>query len=200
VSDDHRELHELATVLDQFKETKSVAKTFLNDCNHQKKITAKEAVLKNTSRLIDAVTGCSFQGFVTGCAEKSLITPYYRNHLLHDTPMNKEALLIHEIEKVVQFQPSCLDTVLCILIDKCGIPGTVVAEAVANDYGYTLPNYESLFPVANAHHTYHPSIEDVHVKTTYSTAKMVVFGCIVLTLLITASTCIYMYMNYEGEM
>ena len=31
VSDDHRKLHELATVLDQFKETKSVANNIISD-------------------------------------------------------------------------------------------------------------------------------------------------------------------------
>jgi hypothetical protein len=165
ISIDYRNLVEIATVLSQFKETKSTAKNIINDCdqtsfirsnkkrkqqystspkalikqpriNEEISISAKEAIKKNITRLNDALVN-QFQFVVLACEEKEIITSEFSRNLLDlsttRSTQDKVAALVKEMQNIVSFQPDCLDIFLCVLVKNGGIPGSVVANDIAND-------------------------------------------------------------------
>jgi hypothetical protein len=146
VSDDHRKLHELATVLEQVKETTSVANKFFDDYKEEiLKKAAKKSLTKNISDLTEALSGSAFQDIVLACEQKELIQSSFKRNLLDTSSTRtidmKATELVSEMQSIVSFRPDCLDTFLCVLTQHGGIPGITVAEAIAKDYGHTLPNY-----------------------------------------------------------
>jgi hypothetical protein len=153
VSNDHRKLHELATVLDQFKETKSVADSIMIDYNSivkARKRAADEAVKRNIVDLKNAISP-AFEDIVLACKQEKLIEQNYSS----TNKAKRCSDFITHIRNLIDVQPAHLDTFLCILNGK-DLHTSKVANSVAEsckNNGYNLPKYNERMICKDAEET-----------------------------------------------
>ena len=75
-----------------------------------------------------------FQNIVLACEQEGLITTYFKNELLSTTGVSTQTSagrLTSNLQSTVELNPISLDTLLCILVNKAGIPGRAVANRIA---------------------------------------------------------------------
>ena len=95
---------------------------------------AKEAIRRNISILYDAISTADFQSIVLECEQEGLISTDFKMQLLHTTgvPIKDSASqLTSHLQCTVGLNPTSLDTLLCILVNKAGISGRAVADSIA---------------------------------------------------------------------
>ena len=98
-------------------------------------IDANKAITSSISNLNDAISITSvFQSIVLECEQEGLISTDFKNQLLHTTgvPLKDSASkLTSHLQSTVGLNPTSLDTLLCILVNKAGISGRTVADSIA---------------------------------------------------------------------
>ena len=95
---------------------------------------AKEAITRNIAKLNDAISTSDFPSIVLECEQELLISTDFKIQLLHTTgvPIKDSASrLTSHLQSTVGLNPTSLDTLLCILVNKAGISGRAVADSIA---------------------------------------------------------------------
>ena len=96
---------------------------------------AKRAITSNIAKLNDAISTLdNFQSIVLECEQKGLISTDFKIQLLHTpgVPIKDSASrLTSHLQSTVGLNPTSLDTLLCILVNKAGISGRAVADSIA---------------------------------------------------------------------
>ena len=131
---------------------------------------SKRAITSKISDLNDAISTSDFQSIVLECEQEDLITTYFKNELLSTTGVSTQTnagRLTNHLQSTVGLNPTSLDTLLCILVNKGGISGRAVADSIAQickfivckiivtkycTDGHSLPMYETIRKDTNSPH------------------------------------------------
>ena len=97
---------------------------------------AKEAVRKNLSSLVEALsTESTLREVTLSCEQAGLITSGNKRDLLDSSTghssQSRASQLVGILQTVVGFKSEYLDTLLCILVNKGGVSGRVVANNIS---------------------------------------------------------------------
>ena len=91
----------------------------------------------------------TFRSIVLKCQQESLITPGVSSELLDPLTgrsiQDRASQLVINLQTTIGLQPECLDTFLCILKQKGGVPGRIVAQNIAKECKSTSTVTCSLF-------------------------------------------------------
>ena len=74
------------------------------------------------------------QSIILACEQEGLITTYFKNELLSTTGVSTQTSagqLTSHLQSTVGLNPTSIDTLLCILVNKAGISGRAVADSIA---------------------------------------------------------------------
>ena len=103
---------------------------------HMEKRAATEAVRKNLSSLVDALsTESTLRGVTIACEQAGLITSGNKRDLLDSSTgqssQSRASQLVGILQTIVGFKSEYLDTLLCILVNTGGVSGRVVANNIS---------------------------------------------------------------------